>query len=200
MGHHLVFELFNRVLFPVGLDFFFGPVFGRIAHGVTAVAIRADFQEGGSITGTGAGHGSFHGFVDGPNAHAVHGFGRHSVGKANFMQFHHIGGALNGRAHGVPVILNHKDDREVPKHGHVKGFVQGALSDGPVPHKTNIDIGIAQVFVCKGQASSQGDLTSYNAVAPVKAVLLAKKVHGAAFALGATGGLPVQFGHHRSRT
>jgi hypothetical protein len=107
------------------------------------------------------------------------------------MQFHHIGGALNGRAHGVPVILNHKDDREVPKHGHVKGFVQGALSDGPISHKTYIDIGIAQVFVSKSQTSPQGDLASNDTMAPVKAVFFAKKVHGATLAFGASRGLTV---------
>src|SRR5215212_9037702 len=99
----------------------------------------------------------------------------------------HAGGALDGGAHPVLVVLDDKQAGTLavpsPEPREVGGFVEGALADRTV---TEIELGdVVGLLVAHGvgDADAEGYMPADDAVAAHQAALDVEEVHGAALAL-----------------
>src|SRR5262249_23264575 len=55
--------------------------------------------------------------------------------------------ALHTRAHGVLVVLDHVDDRELPEFGHIEGLVDLALVRGAIAEIGERDSAVLEIAV-----------------------------------------------------
>ena len=104
--------------------------------------------------------------------------------------------ARHRRAHGVAVVLDDVDHRQLPQLRHVEALVDLALVGGAVAEIGQADEVIAAIAVGEGKAGAERHLRADDAVAAVEILLLAEHVHGAALALGIAAAAAGQFGHH----
>ncbi len=74
-------------------------------------------------------------------------------------------------AHGVLVVLDDIDDRQLPQLGHVEGLVDLALVGGAVAEIGQADAVIAAILVGEGQAGAQRHLGADDAVAAIEFLL-----------------------------
>ena len=181
----------------VGLDLGLGAVFlgVGVGDGVSTIAIRAHFQQGGALALAGAVHG-----LPGAGADLVHGVAVddgpvHAVAVGAAGERLAGGGAFLARAHGVLVVLDDEDDRHVPEGGEVERFVDGALVGGAVAHVAKAAALEPLVFEGVGESEAQWGLAADDAVAAPEMFRRGEEVHGAALALGAAGEFALQLGH-----
>ena len=106
---------------------------------------------------------------------------------------------LTSRAHGVAVVLDHVDDRQLPERRHVEALVDLSLVCGAVAEIGEADRAVLAVAVGEGDAGAEGDLGADDAVAAVEVLLLREHVHGAALALRQAAAASGQFGHDALR-
>ena len=71
-------------------------------------------------------------------------------------------------AHGVVVVLDHEDDRQLPERRHVEGLVDLALVGGAVAEIGERNIVVAAVLVGEGEAGAERHLGADDAVAAVE--------------------------------
>ena len=74
-------------------------------------------------------------------------------------------------AHGVLVVLDDVDHRQLPQLGHVEAFIDLALVGGAVAEIGQAHAVIAAIFVGEGQTGAQRHLGADNAVAAVEFLL-----------------------------
>ena len=122
-----------------------------------------------------------------------------AVGLAALAQALAGGGADLGRAHGVAVVLDHVEDRQLPQRRHVEALVDLPLVDGAVAHVGDADPAILAVLVREREAGPERDLATDDAVAAIEADRAGEHVHRAALALGIAGAAPGQLGHDPAR-
>src|SRR5437762_120820 len=95
-------------------------------------------------------------------------------------------GALYARAHGVLVVLDDVDNRELPQARHVEALIDLALIGRAVAEKGQAHFPIVAILIGEGDAGAERDLRANDAVAAVKRFLDAEHMHRAALALGIT--------------
>ena len=84
---------------------------------------------------------------------------------------------MNGRAHGVAVILDDVDDGQIPKLGHVEAFVDLALVGCAVAEIGAADVAVLCIFIVESNTSAERDLRTNDAVTAVEMLLLREHVH-----------------------
>ncbi len=99
-------------------------------------------------------------------------------------------------AHGVLVVLDDVDHRQLPELRHVEALVDLALVGRAVAEIGQRDVVVAAVLVGEGQAGAERDLRADDAVAAEEALLGGEHVHRAALALGIAVGPAGQLRHH----
>src|SRR5829696_2057845 len=124
---------------------------------------------------------------DGLYVHAVYLLVLDAVRVELGSEVSHAGGALDGGAHPVLVVLDDKQAGTLavpsPEPREVGGFVEGALADRTV---TEIELGdVVGLLVAHGvgDADAEGYMPADDAVAAHQAALDVEEVHGAALAL-----------------
>ena len=108
-------------------------------------------------------------------------------------------GAADRGAHGVSVVLDHVDDRQLPELRHVEALVDLALVGGAVAEIGQADVAVAAVLVGEGEAGAERHLRADDAVAAVEMLLLGEHVHRAALALRQAAAASGQLGHDALR-
>ena len=104
-------------------------------------------------------------------------------------------GALDRGAHGVAVVLDDVDDRQLPELGHVEALVDLALVGRAVAEIGQRDVVVAAVLVGEGEAGAERDLRADDAVAAVEVLLVGEHVHRAALAARIAAAAAGQLGH-----
>ncbi len=92
-------------------------------------------------------------------------------------------GARHRRAHGVAVVLDDVDDRQLPQLGHVEALVDLALIGGAVAEIGQADVAVVAILVGEGDAGAERHRGADDAVAAVELLVAAEHVHGAALAV-----------------
>ena len=106
---------------------------------------------------------------------------------------------LQRRAHGIAVVLDNVDDRQLPQAGHVEGLVDLALVGGAVAEVAEVEAAVAAVLVGEGEPGAERHRSADDAVSAVEFLLDGEHVHRAALALGIAADAPGQLGHHALR-
>src|SRR5690606_4650079 len=112
-----------------------------------------------------------HRIVNGYYFHPIHRRTRHIESKSHVVNILHVGCTLNRSTHCVTVVLTNKNNGQFPKHRHIQGFVESALSNRSVSHITNIHVIGSQIFFRKCDTSTQRDLSPYDTVSAHKLML-----------------------------
>ncbi len=107
--------------------------------------------------------------------------------------------ARHRSAHGVAVVLDDVDDRQLPQRGHVEALVDLALVGGAVAEIGQRDVLVAAIAVGESEAGAERNLRADDAVAAVEILLLGEHVHRAALATGVASTASGQLGHHAAR-
>ena len=181
------------------IDLFLGPVFGRIAHGMAAIAIGLHLKNVRPAAFARALHGPGRRIAHRQHIHAVDLLARNAEAGPALIQLGRRGRPLDRGAHGVLVVLNDVDGRQLPQLGHVEALIDLALVGRAV---TEIDEGhriVAPVLARERQTRAQRHLRPDDAVPAVKRRRHIEHVHRAALALGRAANAPGQLGHHGIR-
>src|SRR5262249_48364935 len=105
-------------------------------------------------------------------------------------------GPRDGRPHGVLIVLDHVDNRQLPQASHVEALVDLALVRRAVSKIRDADLAVLRITVRESDAGAEWNLRTDNAVAAIEILLAAEHMHRAALAFGIAGGATGQFGHH----
>mmetsp|Transcript_4965 Transcript_4965/g.7270 ORF Transcript_4965/g.7270 Transcript_4965/m.7270 type:complete len:282 (+) Transcript_4965:132-977(+) len=157
-----------------------------IGHTVTMVAVRRHLHIHGTIAlGTVLLH-EAHTFLHSKNVHTIHLNTRNVVAHLIILRMRRV--TIDGGAHTVLIVLNTKDHRQLPQHGHVGAFPDLTLIGSSITITGNGHRHILTrwsiVLIGKGQTGSYGDLSSDDALTAVEIVCLVVKVHTATLRLG----------------
>src|SRR3546814_7247533 len=95
---------------------------------MAAIAIRLELQQYRPLAGAHPFKCRFCRTAYSENVHSVHLNTRNTKAFAPPVKLVLGGGAIDRSAHGVLIILNHEDDRQLPKLGHVEAFVEDRKS------------------------------------------------------------------------
>ena len=106
-------------------------------------------------------------------------------------------GPVEGRAHGIQIVLANKNHRQFPQRGQRQALVKSAHIGRAFAKETQGHIRLAPVFRGKGNPRGNGHMAADNGVAAHEALRHVKIVHGAAPALGTAIHLAEQFRHSR---
>ena len=186
----------NWILFLLFGNFFFSSVMLRIAHGMSSVTIGAQFQKGWAVATTCTLYGFVHFLCNHFRLHAIYRFAGHFITQTKFPNVSMVCGSCYGSSHCISVIFNTKNNRKLPKHGKVEGFVERTLTRCTVAHISQ-GYGIPiKIFICKSQTGTQGNLSAHNTVATIKTVLFGKNVHRTPQALRSSGSFSIEFCHY----
>ena len=109
-------------------------------------------------------------------------------------------GTRHRRAHGVAVVLDDVDYRQVPKSRHVEALVDLALVGSTVAKIGERHVVVATVAVGESQTGAERDLCADDAVAAVKVLFLGEHVHRAALAAGKPAAAAGQLSHDAACT
>ena len=192
-----VADLLDRILLVAHLlDLLAGPVFCRVRHRVAAIAVGLHFQDVGPLAGAAPGDRLVAGGLHRADVHAVDLLARDIEGGAALGEIGLRRGARHRGAHGVAVVLDDVDHRQLPQLRHVEAFIDLALVGRAVAEIGQADEIIAAIAVGEGETGAERDLGADDAVAAEEILLLAEHVHGAALALGIAAAASGQFGHH----
>src|SRR3984957_4418148 len=200
-GPFLVEQAFAHLLDRVVLsahfvDLLLGPVFGRIRHGVSPIAIGHHFQNGRALAGAAPGDGGFGGRLHRTHVHAVDLSAGNVERQAALGEVGLRRGAQDRGAHGIAVVLDDIDHGELPQLRHVEALVDLALVGGAVAEIGQRDAVVAAIFVGKGQTGAERHLGCDDAVPAIKILVAGEHVHRAALALGIAAAASGQFRHH----
>src|SRR5690606_20809304 len=102
---------------------------------------------------------------------------------------------FDARAHGVLVVLDDVDGRQLPQLSHVEALVDLTLVRGAVAEIDEAGRVVAAVFAGEGQARAQRHLGADDAVTAIEAGRHVEHVHRAALAARRTADAARQLGH-----
>ncbi len=189
-------DLLDRVLLLAHLlHLLLGAVFGRVGHGVAAVAVGRHFQDDRAVAAAAPFQREVGGGLHRAHVHAVDLEAGDVEALAALREVGQRRGALDRGAHGIAVVLDHVDHRQLPQLGHVEGLVDLALVGGAVAEIGEGDVAVAAVAVGERQAGAERHLRADDAVAAVEVLLLGEHVHRAALALAEAAAAAGQLGH-----
>ena len=89
------------------------------------------------------------------NVHAVHVHSRNTEGGAAAVEFCFSRAATDGGSHGVLVVFDHKDDRQIPERRHVHRFIYLALVGRTVAEVGQAETAIVVVLVSQRETTAQ---------------------------------------------
>src|SRR4029079_14486966 len=118
------------------------------------------------------------------HVHAVHLVAGNVEGQPAARQIYFRRRARDRGAHGVTIVLDYVDHRQLPEFRHVETLIDLTLVSGAVAKIGNAEVFVSAVTIGEGQPRPERDLRTDNAVAAVEALLHAEHVHGAALASG----------------
>ena len=127
--------------------------------------------------------------------HAVDLFAGNAEGRAALVELGLRARALHARAHGVLVVLDDVDHRQVPELRHVEALVDLALVGRAVTEIGQRHVVVAAVLAGKRQPGAERHLGRDDAVAAVEALLVREHVHRAALAAGVAVAAAGELGH-----
>ena len=110
-----------------------------------------------------------------------------AVGLGFAMQLDLAAGAIDLRAHGVAVVLDDPDHRQIPDGAHIQRFVEITVVGGAIADIGHGDIVFAVIAGFKGDAGRQGQVPADDGVTAPEVVVFRGQVHGAALAAAAAG-------------
>ena len=142
------------------------------------------------------GYSGLAGGFDGQDIHAINRLARDAKSAAALEDLCRGGRALLRCAHGVLIVFNHKNDWKIPKGRHVKGFIDLALIGRAIAKIGKSHPSIAEIFIGKCEARTDGHLRSNDAMPPVEMLLFREHMHRAAFAFGVPAAAPGELGHN----
>src|SRR3954469_11332838 len=193
-------DLLDRVvLLAHAGDLVLGAVLRRIGHGVAAVAVGLHLEDERALARPAMLDGAAAGVADGAHVHAVDLLAGDVERHAALREIGLGRGAGDRGAHGVAVVLDHVDHRELPQLGHVEALVDLALVRGAVAEIGERDAPVLPVPVGEAEPGAERDLSADGAVAAVEVLLLGEHVHRAALALGVAAAASGELGHHPLR-
>src|SRR5690606_25230592 len=195
LQHALLALLDGVALGPHRGHLVLGAVFRRIGHGVAAIAVGHHLEDVRPLAGARMLDGALRRLADETHVHAVHLLARDVEGAAALREIGGGGGAGHRGAHGIAVVLDDVDDRQVPELGHVEALIDLALVGGAVAEIGEADGVLAAILGGEGEAGAGRDLGADDAVAAVEAVLVTEHVHGAALAGGEAAAAAGELGH-----
>src|SRR5262244_2936610 len=180
------------------LHLFLGPVYRPrgVAHGVAAEAIGPRLDEGGDLVAAGAVHRPPHALAYGQHVHAVHRLAGDAVRLREAPDLRLGEGAVDGRAHGVAVVLADEDHGQLPEGGEVHRLVELALGHGAVAEVAEHDLVAALVLDGEPRPRGQWEVRAHDAVAAQEVDALVEEVHRATLALGEPVPAAEELGHH----
>src|SRR3546814_20721791 len=114
---------------------------------MAAIAIRLELQQYRPLAGAHPFKRRFCRTAYSENVHSVHLNTRNTKAFAPPVKLVLGGGAIDRSAHGVLIILNHEDDRQLPKLGHVEAFVDLPLVGRAISKICDADAAIILVFL-----------------------------------------------------
>ena len=116
--------------------------------------------------------GAVGGILHGAHIHAVDLLAGNAEGSAARAELiRHGGGARGRRAHGIAVVLDDEDDRQLPERGHVEGLVDLALVGRAIAEIGDRHMVVAAILVGEGEARAQRHLRADDAVAAEELLL-----------------------------
>src|SRR4029077_11266246 len=174
-------------------------VLRRVGHGVAAISISLHLKDSRSFAGSAPCDGLFARGMHGFYIHAVDLFAWNVERGAALEKLGFGAGTLNAGAHRVLIVLNHIDDRQLPKFGHVEGFVHLPLIGGAVAEIRYADVLVAPILVRESEPGSERNLGADDAVTTEKFLLGAEHVHRATLAFGIARSPSGEFRHHHLR-
>src|SRR5918998_1701487 len=139
------------------------------------------------------------GGIDGADVHAVHLLAGNAEGHAAFGVVGLGRAATWRRAHGVAVVLDDVDHRQLPDRRHVEALRDLTLVGRTLPKIGQADVAVLAVMVDKRDAGPQHPLRANIPVTAVEMLLPGEHVHGAALALRQAAAASREFGHDALR-
>src|SRR5690606_38747563 len=193
-------RLLDRIMLGAHLlHFILGAVLGRIGHGVTAIAVGLHLQDDRAFARTTPVDRHFASSRNRAHVHAIN-LDAGDLERDAAMREIGFGRRTRDRsAHGIAVVLNDEDNRQLPQRGHVEAFVDLALVGSAIAEIGQRDIVVAAITVGEGQPGAKRHLSTDDAVPTIKILLLGEHVHRAALTLGVSSTASGQLSHHAAR-
>ncbi len=111
-----------------------------------------------------------------------------------------MGGCAADRgAHRITVVLDHIDDRQLPKFGHVEALIDLALVRCAVAEIGDRHIVVAAIEIRESEAGAERNLCADDAVPAIEVLLLGEHVHRAALAARISTAPAGKLRHHTIR-
>ena len=121
-------DLLDRVVLGAHLlHFVLRAVLRRVGHGVAAIAVGLHLEDDRPLARAAPFGGDIGGRLHGAHVHAVDLQAGNAEGQAALREIGLGRGARHRGAHGVAVVLDDVDDRQLPQRGHVEALVDLAL-------------------------------------------------------------------------
>ena len=166
---------------------------------MAAVAVGLQLQHDGPLAGAAVGHRLVARRLDRQHVHAVHLHAGDAEALAAAKELGLRRGPLDRGAHGVLVVFDDVDHRQLPQRGHVEGLVDLALVGGAVAEIGQRDVAALAVFEREADAGAERNLGGDDAVAAVEVPLRREHVHRAALAPRVAPRAPGELGHDAAR-
>src|SRR5439155_19393514 len=132
--------------------------------------------------------------------HAVGDHRRHIVALGSGGHFFYRGGARHVSSHAKEIILTNEGDRQLPQGRQVERSMEGTLVNGAITQETKSTAIFSAIFTGKSQAAGEGQVPTYNGMAPIHVIGTIEKMHGPAQASRASGRLAQEFSHAGGKT
>src|ERR1700674_4392328 len=192
--------LLNRIMLGADLfNFLARTIFLRIRHGVAAIAVGLHLKDIGSLAAAGIRDRLFAGELHRPHIHAVHLLARNAEGYAAFGEIGLGRRALDCRAHGVLIVLDHVDHRQLPQLRHVEALVHLSLVRRAIAEVGLAHAAVLAVAVRECDAGAERHLGSDDAVSTEEVLLDGEHMHRTALAFGVARTATGKLGHDALR-
>src|SRR5690606_37364337 len=145
-------------------QFVLGAVFRRVGHGMPFITVGTHFEKRGPVATPCALYGFVHRVVYRYHIHAIYRCTGHIETEAHLINVNHVGCAAYRRTHGVAVVFTHENNRKLPQHRHVEGFVERPLPYGTITHIAHIHVVYAVILLRKRNTSAECDLPTDDTV------------------------------------
>ena len=166
---------------------------------MAAIAVGHHFENGRALAGAAPGDRLVARRLDRAHVHAVDLLARNVERQAALGEIGLRRGARHRGAHGVAVVLDDVDHRQLPQLRHVEALVDLALVGRAVAEIGQADAVVAAIFVGEGEPGADRNRRADDAVPAVEILLAGEHVHRAALALGIAAAPAGQFRHHAFR-
>src|SRR3990172_7173441 len=180
------------VLLPLG-DFFVGAIALGISHRMPSITISHGLEQEGAI-GSHMLEGRLRRLPYLNDVHPIHPSVGHPVSVGLLADLRHGRGALDGSAHAVLVVLTNPQDRELPDHGQVHGFVKITDVRRTVSEQADCGGRGLVVFVGQSQPGCQREVGPDDGVPAPEVEADIGHVHRAAFPFRAARGFAEKLG------